>query len=361
MSFINSQLGSVQGKPSYETYIETWDSTTMAAIEALANKTTPPSLEGVSINLAFASFGKNPPNAEISFANLSQSQLKELLDKVHQYGGEVKISFGGAAHIDPAGYQMWLSDYLKDRNDVSTLASSITSFLQNYGFDGIDFDIEDRGVAADFPDLAAALIKEIRQKLPNTDLTLTVPGQPWGQYWVELIQKSVADVDHVNFMEYDIWIDTTGQGTGGPKTYSTQIQWDINYYISNLGIPPHKIELGLMPGFDDIGNKLTVSDAVALAKWAQSIGLAGVMTWDLNRDYAGLEGAGSEAYSAGIMEALTAQSKSDRYNVEKPLKGKRGAKTYRTDSAPEDNKLDPTKLPKSKPSGLFDITPRKNI
>lgn len=287
MASIDPSIQSTQG--CYETYIETWSSTTMAAIDDLANKTSPPSLSGVSINIA--SFGKNPPQAELTLQNLSQAELKALVDKVHGYGGEIKVSFGGAAQTDPAGYGMWLSNFLKTPHDVSTLAKNLTSFIQQKGFDGIDFDIEDRGVAADFPDLASSLIKAIRQELPNTDITLTVPGQPWGQYWVPLIQKSVEDVNHINFMEYDIWIDTSGDGTGGTlKTYAAQIQWDINYYISNLGIPANKIELGLMPGMDDIGNNLTLNDAVNLAKWAQSIGLAGVMTWDLNRDYAGLDG-----------------------------------------------------------------------
>lgn len=357
MSSINAKIGPSESKGVYETYIETWDSSTMAAIDALAKNWVPPSLAGVSINIAFASFGKNPPHDELTVINLSDGELKELVDAVHQYGGEVKISFGGAARTDPAGYAMWLSDFLKSEQDAAALSKNIAAFIMQYGFDGIDFDIEDRGVSTDFPGLAAALIEAIRKEMPSTEITLTIPGQPWGQYWVELIQKSVSDVDRISFMEYDIWIDATGEGTDGtPKTYATQIQWDVKYYISQFGIPPEKLELGLMPGYDDIGNNLTLNDAVSLAKWAQSIDLAGVMTWDLNRDYAGQDGMAPVAYSNGIRKALSVKMVENRYSVQQPMRGKRGPKHHRA-NAPEVKDIDPDKLPKPKPGGLFDIAP----
>lgn len=344
---------------NYETYIETWSPSTLAAIEALANKSTPPSLTGVSIDIAFASFGKTPPASDLSILNLTPGQLDELISKVHEYGGTVKISFGGATQVDPGGNGMWLSDFLKNSVDVTTLANNITAFISKYGLDGIDFDIEDRGVASDFPDLAAALLKQIHENLPNTEISLTVPGQPWGQYWVSLIQKSIDSVDHVNFMEYDIWIDKSGEGTDGtPKTYATQIQWDINYYISNFGIPPDKIKLGLMPGRDDIGNNLTLKDAETLAKRSKGVGLQGIMTWDLNRDYAGQDGMGRDAFSDAIRKALSASSTVDQFNVQSPLKGAKAPKAYRAESGPTDNVINPNKILKPKPAGIFDLTPK---
>ena len=52
-----------------------------------------------------------------------------------------------------------------------------------------------------------------------------------------------------------------------------------------LGVPASKIVYGVMPGHHDAGNEYTtVEDAKAIAEYALEKGLAGVMTWDINRD-----------------------------------------------------------------------------
>ena len=55
--------------------------------------------------------------------------------------------------------------------------------------------------------------------------------------------------------------------------------------MTGLGLPADKIVYGVMPGHHDAGNEYTtIEDAVAVTNYVLDKGLAGVMTWDINRD-----------------------------------------------------------------------------
>jgi hypothetical protein len=95
-------------------------------------------------------------------------------------------------------------------------------------------------------------------------------------------------------MEYDLWIDPS-------STYYNQVQFDINYYITNWGVNPAKMILGLMPGLDDTGKNMSLQDALNLTSFAVSKGLTGMMTWDADNDAKGVDGNAQWAYSLGII------------------------------------------------------------
>jgi hypothetical protein len=85
--------------------------------------------------------------------------------------------------------------------------------------------------------------------------------------------------------------------------------------------------LGLMPGKDDSGRVLALTDVVGngqpntgLVNFALRNGLYGIGTWDLNIDYAGAGGQGSLAYSKAIVAALLkGQETSGEINGEEDL------------------------------------------
>ena len=66
------------------------------------------------------------------------------------------------------------------------------------------------------------------------------------------------------------------------------MQYDVNFYLTNWGVSPEKIILGLMPGLDDTGKNMSLQDALNLTSFAISKGLTGVMTWDANNDARGV-------------------------------------------------------------------------
>merc|ERR1719490_173349 len=51
------------------------------------------------------------------------------------------------------------------------------------------------------------------------------------------------------------------------------------------GVPADKIVYGIMPGHSDAPNEYTsIEDTVSVAEYVLANGLAGAMTWDVNRD-----------------------------------------------------------------------------
>jgi chitinase len=348
-------------QPQYETYVQSWSPDTMAALRAMninANTT---------IDISFASFhftwpqGPNGP-AQMGGMQMPAQDLKALVDYVHSRGGHVKIAFGGA---NPAYY---LSNAMNPSGlSPGAVAGAIASVVKQYGLDGVDLDIEDKpfppypGFAASASQMIKDLSWNLEQQGSKATISLTLEGQAWlpGSYVPELIKNSQQYVSHINFMEYNIWINPIGQGPGKPNSYAQQIQSDINYYHQNWGVDPSKIMLGLMPGRDeyDPPNNLTLDAAKQLATWAQQTGLAGVMTWSLNLDYEGRDGNASGAYTKAIESILNisaAPRSGSEFDVTSMTpKRRRSGPTPHKGPPPET--IDPAKNLKPKPKGLFDI------
>jgi len=71
--------------------------------------------------------------------------------------------------------------------------------------------------------------------------------------------------------------------------------------MTNWGVNPAKIILGLMPGLDDTGKNMSLQDTLNLTSFAISKRLAGIMTWDADNDAKGVDGNAQWAYSLGII------------------------------------------------------------
>lgn len=286
-----------------------------------------------TIDIAFASYNFGSNNSLGGMNNLTQSDLQWIVNYVHSKGGKVKISFGGATQ------PYWLSKS-QDWPNVQKIAGEISSAINQYGFDGVDLDVEDNSAPdSNFANEVTQLLQQIKSLSPNVAISLTIPAQGWNTYWQALAQQAAPIVNTINFMEYDIWI-------APGNTYAQQIQWDVNYYCQNWGIAPGKINLGLMPGMDDQQQDLSLQDATNLATWAKQTGLAGVMTWDLDRDYQGQDGNPSLAYTTAIENAILSIFNSDHFQVQQLTRGK-NQKTFIQTSPPPET-LDPSKMLREK-------------
>jgi len=301
----------IMGECIYETYLESWDSQWHKVMTELppTHSNSPTSYDRVTLNIAFASYTFPGLNG-IEFAN-PDTDVQTVIAFVHSQNGKVKLSYGGASY---AGPNYFISQTYGWPNNIPDLVAGVTNVVTSYNFDGIDFDIEDplpTGTQAEqFAEQLFNFLTEVREALPAKVISLTIPGQGWGTYWKILAQK-VADaktVDYINFMEYDIWI--------GAPSYSKQIEADILTYTAptgtfpapnyaeGWGIPASLIQLGLMPGNDDIGNVMSLNDAKTLTQYAVSNGLFGVMTWDLNRDAGAIDLHHPYKYSKAIRKIL---------------------------------------------------------
>ena len=266
----------------FQTYLESWNSN---YFEALTNQ---PINNTTTVNIAFGSFNFDQ-YSNIGGMSLTNEQVRSVIANVRSRGGKCNLSFGGAN----------TQYYLSNSNlwsDTDKIASAIVNVINAYAFDGCDLDIEETGDDA-FGDQILSIIKGIKAKASYITISLTIPAQGWNTYWQDLAINAAPIVDVINFMEYDLWLGTD---------YVAQIKSDIqDYYIGQWGIPSNKICMGLMPGVDDKGADLTLAMTQDLTTWAKTQNLAGIMLWDMNRDYAGIDSNSSFAYTNAVLSGLT--------------------------------------------------------
>ena len=275
---------------SYTTYVTTWNKDPLQQIQDMINKSVLTS--NTRVVLAFASFNFTTISYIPGFGNISIDEVKQITSLVHSNNAKISLSIGGAT------YPFYGSDYY---DSPGLLASNINTILNNCGFDGVDFDVEDsyQTVPSNFANNIASLINTLKSLNNNLYITLTTPAQAWiqGCYQQQLINLTIGNLSAWQPMEYDLWIDPN-------LDYYTQIQNDINFYLNTWSVPSNKMILGLMPGNDDSGRDLTLQNALNLTTFALQNNLLGVMTWDANNDSNGVNGNAPYSYSMGIQSIL---------------------------------------------------------
>jgi len=139
----------------------------------------------------------------------------------------------------------------------------------------------------------------LRELQPDVTITLTTPAQAWeaDMYQSSLLNLTMDVISAWQPMEYDLWISPD-------LDYTAQIQYDINYYMTQWNVPADKMILGLMCGADDEGHVLTLKNALDMTTFAETEELQGVMIWDVGIDARGCLGNAPYAYSLGIQAEL---------------------------------------------------------
>jgi len=276
---------------SFTTYVTTWNNDPLVQIQDMINKNVV--LNNTRIVLAFASFNFNSTDYIPGFGSISMQEVQQITNLVHSHGAKISLSVGGAT------YPFYGSDLYPRPGD---LANNINQVIIKCGFDGVDFDIEDYygNVPSDFANQAGSLINTLRSLNNGLYISLTTPAQAWasGCYQQQLLNLTIGNLNAWQPMEYDIWVQSG-------YNYAQQIQYDINYYITNWYVNPSKIVLGLMPGKDDTSRDLTLQDALNSTSFAIENKLQGIMTWDADLDALGIDGNAPYAYSLGIQSMLS--------------------------------------------------------
>lgn len=248
--------------------------------------------KGMRVILAFASFNFISSQYIPGFGSVTMDEVRAVVQLVHSMNAYISLSIGGAT------YSLYNSDLYADPD---TLAENISGLLANVGFDGVDFNIEDSytDVPTNFATTAATLINMTRKLNPSMYITLTTPAQAWGaeMYQKTLLNFTISALSAWQPMEYDLWINQSFD-------YPTQIQADIDYYITEWSIPVDKIIVCLMCGSDYENHVLTLNDALTMTTYAQTKYLKGVMMWDAMIDGDGCIGNAPYAYSLGIQAEL---------------------------------------------------------
>lgn len=157
-----------------------------------------------------------------------------------------------------------------DDGSRKEFAASCVTFVQQYGFDGLDLDWEypaSRGGALEDKQNYPLLLKELRQQFEPHQLLLTAAVSAGkstidGAYDVPAFTQYL---DFINMMTYDYhgsWDNITGCNTplraepnDTETNLSMNVEYSINYWLQ-LGAPAEKLILGLA----SYGRSFTLQD-----------------------------------------------------------------------------------------------------
>lgn len=176
------------------------------------------------LNLAFFN-----PAPDASFA--ANAALAAGITAAHNEGVRVYMSIGGG--LPPSH----LADLIKaDKRDM--FISSILAFAKEYGFDGIDVDLENSLINEDYAPFVLALSKAIKPQ----GLRMTAALASWNG---NQVHDSILKLyDFINIMSYDKTGPWSPERPGQHSPY-TMVENDFTYYHEQRGIPAERLLVGL--------------------------------------------------------------------------------------------------------------------
>ncbi|MGZ8525154.1 MAG: glycosyl hydrolase family 18 protein [Chitinophagaceae bacterium] len=176
------------------------------------------------LNLAFIN-----PDASGNFP--ANDVYRQVIEKAHSYNVKVFLSIGGGS---PPSY---LAGLLKD-DKRGNLISSLAAVADTYGFDGIDVDLENALINADYAPFVSGLSVALKAK----NKLMTAALASWNS---NLISDTTLQLyDFINIMSYD----KTGPwnlNKPGPHSPFTMVQDDFTYFNQTRKIAAEKLFIGL--------------------------------------------------------------------------------------------------------------------
>ncbi|KAL1970079.1 hypothetical protein VTN77DRAFT_6484 [Rasamsonia byssochlamydoides] len=224
---------------------------------------------GAYTHLNFAFLYIDPTTYEIVPMETNQTDLYSRFTALKKLkaGLQTWISIGGWSFTDPGPTATTFSELAASTSAQSTFFSSLTSFLVNYDFDGVDIDWEypgapDRNGSPDDVASYVTFLQNLRSALDGAGdygLSITLPSSYYYMQYFDIVNISQT-IDWFNVMTYDLYgtWDETDPYTGAyvyADTNLTETILDMDLLWRN-NIDPSKVNLGI--GF--YGRSYTLSD-----------------------------------------------------------------------------------------------------
>ncbi len=225
--------------------------------------------------------------------------LRTQITNLRALGGDVMVSFGGAAGRE-------LAEVV---TDVKTLTNAYDQVIDAYGLTHIDFDIEG-AAGAHKPSIdrrsqaIAAVQKTQAAEGKPLEVWFTLPVLPTGLtadglYSLQSALKAGVRIDGVNIMAMDYGDSAAPNPSGKMGTYAIQAGTSLFTQLRNLyGATPTDAQLyamiGVTPmiGLNDVTTEIFDQAAAReLVTWAKAKGIGRLAMWSLNRDQANPAGA----------------------------------------------------------------------
>ncbi|SDM38512.1 glycoside hydrolase family 18 protein [Streptomyces wuyuanensis] len=232
--------------------------------------------------LAFVTSGGGCAPLWGGVTDLANDRVAAQISALRAKGGDVRVSFGGAA-----GHELALNCATSGE-----LAAAYGKVVDQYGLTKVDFDVE----GAALPDTAAntrrsQAIAQLQKKHPGLDVSFTLPVMPEGltQPGIDLLadaRKNGVRTDAVNIMA----MDYGPAYSGDMGTYAIQAATATQAQIKGvLGLSDaaawKTVAVTPMIGVNDVTTEIfKVDDAAQLVDFAKSKGIGWLAMWSSSRD-----------------------------------------------------------------------------
>ena len=250
----------------------------------LYNLSAQASTEGTKyFNLAFITAGSTCTPEWGGVTSITDSSISSDIASLRSAGGDVRVSFGGAAGTELA----------QSCTSASALAAAYQSVIKQYSLTQIDFDVEGAAIANTAAiNLRNQAIAILEGEDPNLQVSYTLPVLPTGltSEGVAVLSNAKADganIAAVNVMAMDYGSSFTGDMATLAEQAATATASQVQSVWTSLSSAQAfgKVAITPMIGVNDVSSEtFTVADASSLASWAKSKGLAWLAMWSATRD-----------------------------------------------------------------------------
>ncbi|MEU6949080.1 cellulose binding domain-containing protein [Streptomyces sp. NPDC046316] len=233
-------------------------------------------------NLAFITSGGACAPLWGGVTDLDNDKVASQIGALRAKGGDVRVSFGGAA-----GHELALNCA-----NSADLAAAYGKVVDRYKLTKVDFDIE----GAALPDTAAntrrsQAIAQLQKSHPGLNVSFTLPVMPEGltQPGVDLLadaKRNGVRVDAVNIMAMDYGPAYSGDMGEYAIQAATATQAQIKGVLGLSDSAAWKaVAVTPMIGVNDVVTEIfKVDDATQLVDFAKSKGIGWLSMWSSTRD-----------------------------------------------------------------------------
>ncbi len=233
-------------------------------------------------NLAFVTDGGGCTPKWGGVTDLGSDAVAAQIGDLRAMGGDVRVSFGGAAG----------SELALNCSSADALAAAYEKVVSAYGLTKVDFDVEGGAL----PNTAAntrraQAIAELQADHPDLDVSFTLPVMPEGltQDGVNLLADAKANgvgIDTVNIMAMDYGAAYSGDMGTYAEQAATATQAQLKGVLGLSDSAAWKaVAVTPMIGVNDVTTEIfKVEDATQLVAFARSKGLGWLSMWSATRD-----------------------------------------------------------------------------
>ncbi|GGZ23057.1 glycoside hydrolase family 18 protein [Streptomyces poonensis] len=233
-------------------------------------------------NLAFVTDGGGCTPKWGGVTDLGSDAVAAQIGDLRAQGGDVRVSFGGAAG----------SELALNCSSADALAAAYEKVVSAYGLTKVDFDVEGGAL----PNTAAntrraQAIAKLQADHPDLDVSFTLPVMPEGltQDGVNLLADAKANgvgIDTVNIMAMDYGAAYSGDMGTYAEQAATATQAQVKGVLGLSDSAAWKaVAVTPMIGVNDVTTEIfKVEDATQLVAFAKSKGLGWLSMWSATRD-----------------------------------------------------------------------------